>query len=385
MVKMSYFLIKCKVVTEKKNIALLYGGISSEREISLLSGKNVGEALQSRGHKVTFIDTKERDYIEKIKNGNFDIAYVALHGKGGEDGSIQAELDRLGIPYTGSKVQASKNAMNKAIAKEIYRKAKIQTPDSFTVHKNEEYSLDNLTKTTGVDVVVKAVKEGSSLGLYFANGKAEIEKSIEKAFDFDDTVLVERKIQGHEITCAVLDFTDEDAKKLHSKLNFVENSAALPVIEIISKNEFYDFSSKYDEDGSQHICPAKLDENTTKKIQAVAIAAHKSLGCNGFSRTDFLVNDEGEIFALETNTIPGMTSKSLVPDAARAVGISFEDLCEMIINYELNRKSKKTINEKNNPALKYAVSREVAKKEKKKKIIIAAVTIGVCVLSVLGA
>ena len=385
MAKMSDFLVKYMSVAEMKNIALLYGGTSSERDISLLSGKNVGEALASRGYNVTYIDPKQNEDMDKLRNEKFDIAYIALHGKGGEDGAIQAELEKLGIPYTGSKVQASKNAMNKAVTKEIFKRGKVSSPKYFVVNKHQKTDLEKQIKITGDDVVVKAANEGSSIGLYFAKGKEEIEKAIEKAKDFDDTIIVEQRISGREFTCAVIEFGSEDKEHLGDKLTFDGNNAALPVIEIVPKNEFYDFASKYDEGGSEHICPAEIDDELAQKIQKLALKAHKSLECSGFSRTDILLSDEGQVYALETNTIPGMTSKSLVPDAARAVGISFEDLCELLINNELKKSAAPSPLDPNNRAAKYAIAREEAKKAKKKKIIIAAITIGICLLSIFGA
>lgn len=332
---MHCFLVEYHAMNNAKNIALLYGGTSSEREISLLSGKNVGEALASRGHKVVYIDTKNASDMEILKKGPFDIAYIALHGKGGEDGAIQAVLEKINLPYTGSKVKSSATAIDKAASKEKYIKANIPTAKYVVVKKEVPIDIDEIINTTGDDVVVKAANEGSSIGLYFANGKDEINQAIKKAFEFDETVLVEKRIPGREFTCAVVEFSKQDMEKYGAKLNFEANKAALPVIEIIPKNAYYDFASKYDEGGSKHVCPAEIDNNLARQIQEVAMKAHKCLDCSGFSRTDLRVDDNGNIFVLETNTIPGMTSKSLVPDAARAVGIEFEDLCELIINNEL--------------------------------------------------
>lgn len=332
---MHCFLVEYHAMENAKNIALLYGGTSSEREISLLSGKNVGEALSSRGHKVVYIDPKEPSDMEVLKSGPFDIAYIALHGKGGEDGTIQLTLEKLNLPYTGSKVQSSATAIDKAASKEKYIEAGVPTAKYVALKKGDEINADEIITITGDDVVVKAASEGSSIGLYFAKGTDEISQAIEKAFDFDDVVLVEKRIPGREFTCAVLEFSKQDMEKFGKNLNFEGNKVALPVIEIIPKNEYYDFASKYDEGGSEHVCPAEIDDNLSKGIQEVAMKAHKCLECSGFSRTDIRVDKDGKVFALETNTIPGMTSKSLVPDAARAVGISFEDLCELIINNEL--------------------------------------------------
>lgn len=318
------------------NIALLYGGTSSERDISIQSGKNVGESLKKSGHNVTYIDPKNETDLDKLGSEKFDVAFIALHGKGGEDGSIQTFLEDLNIPYTGSKVESSKNSIDKAKSKLIYDKAEIPNAEYFVIEKNKDYNLEELIAKTGEDVVVKAATEGSSIGLYFANGVDQIEKEIEKALKFDDTVVVEKRISGREFTVAVLEFPKDFIEKNKDKLNFEDDAAALPVIEIIPKNEYYDFASKYDEGGSKHVCPAEIDEGLVNKLKEAALCAHKALGCSGFSRTDFRVDEQNNIFALETNTIPGMTATSLVPDAARAIGISFDELCELIIDYELS-------------------------------------------------
>lgn len=323
-------------MSEALKIAVLYGGISSEREISLLSGQNVADALKSKGHDVQLIDTKEKSQIQKLLTENFDIAYIALHGKGGEDGSIQGFLETIALPYTGSKIQASATAMSKAASKLVYERANIPTPPGIIIDKATDCDLSDEKNFPDLDVVVKASSEGSSIGLYFAQGLNQIVQAVKKAQQFDDTVVVEKRIPGREFTVAVIDFSPEKQREFVNKLTFHENSAALPVIEIIPKNEFYDFESKYDEGGSQHICPAQIDEALKTQLQNLAITAHKALGCEGFSRTDFRVSEEGKPFALETNTIPGMTSKSLVPDAARSIGINFEDLCDAIVRHSYN-------------------------------------------------
>lgn len=323
-------------MADEKNIALLYGGTSSERDISIMSGNNVAEGLENLGYNVTKIDPKNLDELKNLIHSKFDLAYIALHGRGGEDGTIQGFLETLKIPYTGSKVQASSRAINKATSKIIYDMQGIPNAKYFVVNKNFDCNLENNLQITGDDVVVKAASEGSSIGLYFANGQNEIQNAIDKALDFDDTVVVEKRILGREFTVAVLELTDEDKAKYADKVAFYDNAAALPVIEIIPKNEFYDFASKYDIGGSEHICPAKIDDSLASELQKVAIDAHKALGCCGFSRTDLRVDEHNNIFALETNTIPGMTKTSLVPDAARAIGISFEELLKLIVSYELN-------------------------------------------------
>lgn len=322
--------------TNPKKIAVLYGGISSERDISLISGQNIADALISKGHKVDLIDTKDKSALKNLIVSNYDLAYIALHGKGGEDGSIQGFLESIDLPYTGSKILASAIAMNKATTKTIYDLYEINNADYFVVSSNNQINLNEALKRTGDDVVVKAASQGSSIGLYFAKGLDNIKIAIDKALEIDDSVLIEKRVVGKEYTVAVLDFDDVNKAELQDKLKFYANSAALPVIEIIPKNEFYDFESKYDEGGSQHVCPAKIDEQLKENLQYLAVQAHKALGCKGFSRTDFLVDSNSNAYALETNSIPGMTSKSLVPDAARSIGICFEDLCDMIVEYALS-------------------------------------------------
>lgn len=316
-----------------KNIAVIYGGNSSEREISLMSGKNVAEALESVGHNVDLIDTKYKDQLVKLITNEYDIAFLTLHGRGGEDGAMQGFLETIGLRYTGSKIHASARAMDKADSKAAYDRQELLNAPYFVVKKYKDFNLDCGLEITGDDVVVKAANEGSSIGLYFAQGKDQILECINKAFKHDETVVVEKRIPGREFTCAVLDFPEERAKEASKELEFSGKLAALPPIEIVPKNEFYDFESKYTEGGSEHICPAKISDELATKIKKLAVDAHRCLGCSGYSRTDMRVDDNGEIFLLETNTLPGMTSKSLVPDAARAVGLSFEELCQLIVEY----------------------------------------------------
>ena len=315
-------------------IAILYGGISSEREISLKSGANVESSLRSSGHNTTLIDTKNIHDIKKLTTEKFDIVYNALHGKGGEDGTIQGFLETLNLPYTGSGVNASSLSMNKAKTKIIYDKFGVSNSPYFIVSKFNSFNEKNLAKT-GKNVVIKAANEGSSIGLYFANNIEDIKKCINKALQIDNEVVVEKNIDGREFTVAVLDFPKSEINKYNKQIPFDEDSGALSVIEIIPKNDFYDFSSKYDKGGSKHICPAPIDNKLTLKLQTLALKAHKSLGCKGFSRTDFRISEENIPYALETNTIPGMTRTSLLPDAANSLGIDFDNLCNLILKREL--------------------------------------------------
>ena len=300
-------------------VALLAGGSSGEREISLLSGKGAEEALRSAGFDPVFLDPSSKEDLKRLMEGDFDVAFICLHGKGGEDGLIQGFLETIGLPYTGSGVQSSAIAIDKAKAKVLYSENGLPTPSSVVISKNA-YSPEDVTKIVGAPCVVKPSTEGSALGVYIALAEEDIAPAIDKAFKIDDEILVEDYITGVEITVAVLGNEDPQA---------------LPVIEIVPVNHFYDFESKYAPGGSQHICPARLDSELTQKVQDLAVKAHQALGCRGVSRTDMIVDINGDPWILETNTIPGMTSTSLLPDAARAAGVSFPELCTKLIDMAL--------------------------------------------------
>lgn len=301
-------------------VALLAGGRSNEREISLASGDGAREALQAAGFSVVDIDPANPDDLKRLIEEHFDVAFLCLHGKYGEDGTVQGLLDIVGIPYTCSGVWSSALAMDKPKAKVFYEKAGVPTPPSVTVRKGETVDVSVIVEKLGEHVVVKPGNEGSAIGVFIVEGQASIEKALSKALEIDDEVLIERYISGTELTVAVLG--NEDA-------------VALPIIEIIPKSAFYDFESKYAADGSQHICPARLPEDVARKVQIEAVKAHKALSCSGTSRSDFILEEDGSCWCLETNTIPGMTATSLLPDAARAAGMSFPDLCKKLIELAL--------------------------------------------------
>ena len=302
-------------------VALLAGGTSGERTISLSSGEGAKQALEEAGFSIETIDPASKEDLIRLAQGDFDVAFICLHGKGGEDGTIQGMLELLGIPYTGSGVLASALALDKAKAKVIYRDAKIPTPRSIEVSSDDsqEY-LKGLIECVSVPCVVKPATEGSALGVEIVTDGSKIVEEIEKTLKIDSSVLVEDYIAGTEVTVAVLG--NEDAH-------------ALPVIEIVPINDFYDYESKYAPGGSKHICPAPLDERLTTTVQRYAEQAHKALGCKGMSRSDFIIDADGQAWILETNTIPGMTATSLLPDAGRAAGMSFPELCTKLIEYAL--------------------------------------------------
>lgn len=296
-------------------VALLAGGKSGERTVSLSSGKSVEQALRSVGFEVVMLDPASKDDLKILLNESFDVAFLALHGKGGEDGTIQGFLETIGLPYTGSGVWASATAVNKITSKFFYREAGIPTPASMRLH-DPQTSSEEIKEKVGLPCVVKAATEGSALGVYICNTEEEVKEAVEKVFTVDTSAFVETFVKGGEFTVGVLGS---------------EVPEALPVIKIIPVNEFYDYESKYATGGSQHICPAPLSEEDTKRAQELALKAHQVLGCRGVSRTDLLQDETGKFWVLETNTLPGMTATSLLPDAAKVKGISFEQLCSDMI------------------------------------------------------
>lgn len=304
-------------------VALLAGGTSGEREISLSSGRGAQAALEEAGFAVSVLDPADANDLKKLIDGKFDVAFLCLHGKGGEDGSIQGFLETIGLPYTGSGVWASSLAIDKEKAKLFYRAAGIPTPESLVITRDNLFSVEDIKTRLGERCVVKPNTEGSSLGVYIVGPDDDLGECIDQAFKVGERLLVERYVEGTELTVAVIGSDDPQA---------------LPIIEIIPQSDSYDFESKYAPGGSQHICPARLGEEVAQRVSELAVKAHRALGCSGVSRSDFLLEEDGTAWILETNTIPGMTATSLLPDAARAAGISFPDLCTMLVGYALERR-----------------------------------------------
>lgn len=303
-------------------VALLAGGKSGERDISLASGKSAKEALEEAGYTVSMIDPANSSDLHALIDGDFDVAFLCLHGKYGEDGVCQGFLETIGLPYTGSGVLASAVAMDKAKAKLFYRQENLNTPQGFAFDSNDCIDENTIFEALGHSCVVKPATEGSALGVFIVDTLEDLKEAIESVFKIDSKIIIEQYIQGTEITVTIIGGKEP---------------RALPVIQIIPKSEFYDFDSKYLPGGSQHLCPAPLDEDITKEVQRMAIEAHKALDCWGMSRTDMIIDQQGKPWILETNTIPGMTSTSLMPDAAKAVGISFPELCSLLIEYAFER------------------------------------------------
>lgn len=301
-------------------VALLAGGTSGEREISLASGKGAGEALRAAGFEVVELDPSDKNHLRRLIDEPFDVAFLCLHGKGGEDGVLQGFLETIGLPYTGPGVWSSATAMNKGLSKLFYREQGIPTAPFVFIRQGDAYDVNKLAEIMDGMCVVKPATEGSALGIYIVEGPEALAQAIDKVFAIDDQIIIEKFIDGTEVTVAVIGNDD---------------AFALPVIKIVPRGEFYDFDSKYAPGGSQHLCPAPLDEDTTALLQRYAVEAHKALKCSGVSRSDFIIDADGTPWILETNTIPGMTATSLLPDAARAAGIEFPELCTRLISYAL--------------------------------------------------
>ena len=303
-------------------VALLAGGRSGEREISLASGKGVHEALLEAGFTVTMLDPiNPQDMVELIEGG-YDVAFLALHGKYGEDGTIQGMLELFSIPYTGPGVWSSATAIDKPKAKIFYERNGIATPHSLDIYAPDQFTPSQIAEHIGVDCVIKAATEGSALGVYICHSLEDIAQAVKDVFEVDTVAFGETFVEGDEYTVAVLGN---------------DKPEPLPVIQIIPKNDFYDFESKYAVGGSEHICPAPLSEADTRKAQELAMAAHRALDCTGVSRTDLIQDANGKFWVLETNTIPGMTATSLLPDAARVAGMTFPELCTRMVADALDK------------------------------------------------
>jgi len=301
-----------------KRICVLMGGRSGEREVSLRSGKNVFDCLKKQGFNVMFMDLED-DLIQKLKDRKVDIVYIALHGRYGEDGVAQAMLEVANIPYTGSKVLASALAMNKLASKRIFNALNVPTPRYMEIDINNdiEAEAEKIKKHFNFPLILKPVSEGSSLGVSLIKNKDSFLRILQETVDEFKDVFVEEYVQGVEITVGIIG-TWKDVQ-------------ALPVLELVPHNEFYDFQSKYTPGMTDFILPARLPEDLYKKAQEVALAAHKALGCYGVSRVDMIVGQDGVPYVHDINTIPGMTDQSDLPAQAKHAGISFDQLVLKIL------------------------------------------------------
>ncbi|MBI5399925.1 D-alanine--D-alanine ligase [Candidatus Saganbacteria bacterium] len=300
-----------------KKICVLMGGRSSERDVSLRSGRRVLESLKRQGFDVISLDLED-NLLSRLKAARVDIVYIVLHGRYGEDGAAQGMLEIAGIPYTGSKVLASALAMNKVAAKKIFNAVGITTPRYLTIEPRQKVKneADKIIKDFSFPLVLKPVSEGSSLGVHLIKEPGELLPKLEETVQKYHEMFVEEFIKGQEVTAGVIGVGDD--------------LQALPILELVPKKEFYDFEAKYTAGMTEFILPARLSPALTAKVQALAIRAHQALGCHGVSRVDMIIKDEVP-YVHEVNTIPGMTEQSDLPAEAREAGISFDDLVVKIL------------------------------------------------------
>ncbi|HTB82658.1 MAG TPA: D-alanine--D-alanine ligase [Candidatus Sulfotelmatobacter sp.] len=297
----------------KLNITVMLGGPSAEREVSLRTGTAVAKALRSLGHEVHEVDPRDGSFVLPPKT---DVVFLALHGTYGEDGTVQKQLDKLGVPYTGCDAEASRIAFDKVLTKQSCMQAGVPTA-AFAVVSSAQAPLP-----AGLPppLVVKPSRQGSSVGLQFVERAEDWPKAVAESLKFDTEVLVEEKINGRETTVGIL------------------GGKVLPVVEVRPKAGAYDYKTKYTAGATEYFCPADFDEATTKRIQTAAIGAFRAVGGRDYSRVDVMVRPDGSPVVLEVNTLPGMTETSLLPKAAAAAGINYEQLCQRMIELALKRK-----------------------------------------------
>jgi D-alanine-D-alanine ligase len=293
-----------------RHIAVLKGGPSSEHEVSLRTGAAVAEALRSLGlFQVTEVVIETRDFVLPP---DVDFAFICLHGTFGEDGELQALLEKRGLPYTGCGVAASRLAFDKEASKERFRATDVPTPEGVTVPKGGA-----LPEDFPLPLVVKPSRQGSTVGMSFVFERDQVPAALEKAWEHDDRVLAERFVQGSEFTVGIL------------------GDEALPPVEIVPKQGFYDYANKYTAGATDYFCPPRVSLGTIALLKDLGLRAHRALGCHVYSRVDILIDREGKPWVLEVNTIPGMTATSLLPKAAAAAQIPFPELCRRLIDLSL--------------------------------------------------
>ena len=305
-------------------VGVVMGGCSSEREISLKSGQGVFNALTNAGCEVVAIDlqtTDEAQILKQLRDARIDIVFLVLHGKFGEDGSIQTILEKAGMTYTGSGPEASRLAMDKAATQTLLQKNGILVPPFFILKRADQTRAGELLKSIGgCPAVVKPSGEGSSIGITIVHRSEEFSAALEKAFEYGEQVLVERYITGQEITSGIL------------------AGEPLALIEIKPTHEFFDFTAKYQKGLSDYIVPAQIDEKRAQQIKQLSQKVFTLTGCRDMARSDFILDEKGQAYFLEINTIPGFTEMSLLPKAARQQGISFEELCVRLAGFAAARR-----------------------------------------------
>lgn len=297
---------------KKKNIGILFGGMSTERDISLLTGQAVYNALKTRGYQAKKI-LVDRDIDQTLRQSEIDVAFLALHGRLGEDGCVQGMLEMMGIPYTGSGVLASSLAMNKVKAKELFRLHNVPTPPYYVLNRDQIDDLEEIHGSFGFPAIVKPVTEGSSNGISIANSFESLTEAVERALKFDDSLLVERFARGKEVSVAIID------------------NRVLGAVEVEPVHQFYDHHSKYQSNECLYHLPARLNQVRYQGVLNLAKKASQSIGCTEVSRVDLIVTEGDNEYVLEVNTLPGLTPTSLLPKIAESAGMDFGDLCETIL------------------------------------------------------
>ena len=304
-----------------QRVAVLKGGRSMEREVSLRSGANVEAALRRLGHEVIPVDA-DPSLVRTLRAERPDVVFVAMHGKGGEDGTVQELLEILDIPYTGSGVQACARAMDKVAAKAVFANAGIATPPAFAFGESAFRELGaadalmEIETRLGMPLVIKPAKQGSALGISVVHEPNDVPRALMTALSFDDHVLIERFVRGREIAVSVLG---------------TEEPEALPAVEALLAGEFYDFEARYTPGMTQLVAPAELGTQLAGEVARTALACYAAMGCRGFGRVDMLIDDDERVWVLEINPIPGMTDTSLLPKAALAAGLTLDDVVERVL------------------------------------------------------
>jgi D-alanine-D-alanine ligase len=309
-----------------KRVAVLKGGPSLERQVSLRSGAHAQEALVRLGYDVLALDVGP-ELVEQLHAGRPDAAFIALHGRDGEDGTVQALLEAVGIPYTGSGPAACARATDKVLAKYLMREAGIPTLDFHFVREasikrfGAAAAVADIERQLGFPLVVKPASQGSALGVKFARSAEQLPGAMVGAFSYDEKILIERFVKGRDLAVSVLDGQDGDGP------------SALPIVEAVPREEeFYDYESRYEIGMTTFVCPAELDAAITERAQKLALQVYALLGCHGGERVDLMLEqDSGELWVLETNVVPGLTETSLLPQAADAAGIDFDALTERVL------------------------------------------------------
>jgi D-alanine-D-alanine ligase len=306
-------------------VAVLKGGRSLERQVSLKSGARVEDALERLGHEVVGIDAGV-DLIRRLRDASPEVVFVAMHGRDGEDGTVQELLEILGLPYTGSGVLACVRAMDKVLAKHLLMEAGVPTPEFFAFNETAFRELGAAEALPAIEerlefpIVVKPASQGSALGIKFARTAADVPAALVAAFSYDSKVLLERHVEGRDLAVSVL------------------AGEALPVVEAVPQTEdFYDFESRYEIGRTAFVCPAELPEGVGERAHELALRSFELLGCYGFGRVDLMLDEAGELYVLEANPIPGLTETSLLPQAAEAAGVDFDELVGRILELAFER------------------------------------------------